>query len=178
MFRSLRLLILAAMQGLIFCEGAISEQQQDCENHSSRANQRFTTTNVNLRSYPSQNGEVLVTLPQGEEVYQFRIYGSWSQVNVASLNVTGFVANRFLSDQCIPGGGLSRKSLNRSQIVAILISNSLGSYSGNCPCPYNFDSAGRRCGRRSAYSRPGGRSPLCYASDVSNEQVERFRSNR
>ncbi|MEO0409166.1 MAG: hypothetical protein AAF289_17625 [Cyanobacteria bacterium P01_A01_bin.135] len=34
--------------------------------------------------------------------------------------------------------------------------------SGSCDCPYDTDSAGRRCGKRSAYSRPGGASPVCY----------------
>lgn len=60
----------------------------------------------------------------------------------------------------------------RQQILA----ESLASYSGSCPCPYNTDRAGRRCGGRSAYSRPGGASPLCYASDVSSERVKEFRS--
>lgn len=31
-----------------------------------------------------------------------------------------------------------------------------GSYTGNCPTPDSLDSAGRRCGARSAASRPGG----------------------
>ncbi|MDX2216921.1 MAG: YARHG domain-containing protein [Oculatellaceae cyanobacterium bins.114] len=31
-----------------------------------------------------------------------------------------------------------------------------------CDCPYDVDAAGRQCGRRSAYSRPGGASPICY----------------
>ena len=62
-----------------------------------------------------------------------------------------------------------------AQIKRILINQSLAAYSGNCPCPYNTDRAGRSCGKRSAYSRPGGASPLCYASDVSEEMVEDYR---
>jgi hypothetical protein len=31
------------------------------------------------------------------------------------------------------------------------------------------------CERRGAYSKPGGASPLCYARDVSDEMVERYR---
>lgn len=34
--------------------------------------------------------------------------------------------------------------------------------SGSCDCPYDYTSSGSRCGDRSAYSRPGGRSPVCY----------------
>jgi hypothetical protein len=34
-------------------------------------------------------------------------------------------------------------------------------YAGNCACPDDIDSAGRRCGLRSAYSKAGGASPTC-----------------
>ncbi|MCC5898812.1 MAG: hypothetical protein JJU32_12980 [Phormidium sp. BM_Day4_Bin.17] len=37
--------------------------------------------------------------------------------------------------------------------------------SGSCQCPYDTDKAGRSCGKRSAYSRPGGDSPRCYKDD-------------
>ena len=33
---------------------------------------------------------------------------------------------------------------------------------GSCDCPYDYTSSGSRCGGRSAYSRPGGASPVCY----------------
>ncbi len=46
------------------------------------------------------------------------------------------------------------------------IRQSIAAYPGSCPCPYSTDRAGRRCGARSAYSRPGGRAPLCYPADV------------
>ena len=36
---------------------------------------------------------------------------------------------------------------------------------GSCDCPYDRASNGSRCGGRSAYSRPGGRSPICYVSE-------------
>jgi hypothetical protein len=56
-----------------------------------------------------------------------------------------------------------------------LIQESIGAYPGNCPCPENRDAAGRRCGQRSAYSRAGGRSVLCYREDVTDEQVRNYR---
>jgi len=37
---------------------------------------------------------------------------------------------------------------------------------------------GRRCGGNSAYSKPGGASPLCYARDVTDEMVERYRKSK
>lgn len=62
-----------------------------------------------------------------------------------------------------------------AEIRRYLIRRSIRSYSGSCPCPYNRDRAGRRCGGRSAYSRPGGASPLCYPRDISDAMVERIR---
>ena len=52
--------------------------------------------------------------------------------------------------------------LSDDEIRRLLIGQSLAQYSGNCPCPYNADRAGRSCGRRSAYSKPGGYAPLCF----------------
>ena len=64
---------------------------------------------------------------------------------------------------------------NDHEVKEALIRQSISKYRGNCPCPYNVDRAGRRCGNRSAYSRPGGASPLCYARDVSPSLVEAYR---
>ena len=63
-----------------------------------------------------------------------------------------------------------------AEIRRILVRQSISRYSGSCPCPYNTDRAGRRCGRRSAYSRPGGASPPCYPGDVSDRAVEAYRA--
>lgn len=61
------------------------------------------------------------------------------------------------------------------QVRDMIIKESLQSYPGNCPCPYNTMRNGRRCGGRSAYSRPGGRSPLCYPKDVTDKMVKTYR---
>jgi hypothetical protein len=62
-----------------------------------------------------------------------------------------------------------------AQIKQAIIQQSIASYRGNCPCPYNVDRAGRMCGRRSAYSRPGGASPICYEKDVTQKIVDDYR---
>jgi len=67
--------------------------------------------------------------------------------------------------------------LSDAQIRQRIIEESISSYPGNCPCPYNVDRAGRSCGRRSAYSRPGGYSPKCYATDVSETEVRAYRAS-
>jgi hypothetical protein len=61
------------------------------------------------------------------------------------------------------------------EITQQLIANSIARYPGSCPCPYNTDRAGRRCGGRSAYSRPGGYAPICFESDVTAEMIQNQR---
>ena len=65
--------------------------------------------------------------------------------------------------------------LSDGEIRWLLIGQNLAQYSGNCPCPYNVDRAGRSCGKRSAYSKPGGYAPLCFPSDVTQEMVEKYK---
>lgn len=67
------------------------------------------------------------------------------------------------------------RELTDGQIRQILIDESIATYPGNCPCPYSRARNGSRCGKRSAYSRPGGEAPLCYPKDVSDERVRRYR---
>ena len=71
-----------------------------------------------------------------------------------------------------------KKALSDAQIRHILIDESIAAYSGNCPCPYSTARNGSRCGRRSAYSRPGGEAPLCYPKDVTDEMVKAYRDER
>lgn len=79
----------------------------------------------------------------------------------------GYVAR---GETCVRVSEASDKEIRQH-----LVLQSIASYSGNCPCPFNVDRAGRRCGGRSAYSRPGGASPLCYEQDVTDAQVLRLR---
>lgn len=70
-------------------------------------------------------------------------------------------------------------SKDENAIKEEIIRQSISQYQGNCPCPYNLDRAGRRCGKRSAYSRPGGYSPICYPGDVTDDMVKAYvNSNR
>ena len=55
-----------------------------------------------------------------------------------------------------------------------MISESLSQYHGNCPCPYNYASNGSHCGARSAYTKRGGTSPLCYPTDITERQAQEW----
>ncbi|MFA1290365.1 hypothetical protein ACDJ03_22025 (plasmid) [Xanthomonas axonopodis pv. nakataecorchori] len=65
--------------------------------------------------------------------------------------------------------------LSNAQIKTALIRESISSYPGNCPCPYNTARNGSSCGGRSAYSRGGGYAPLCYPKDVTAGMVAEYR---
>jgi hypothetical protein len=67
-------------------------------------------------------------------------------------------------------------ALSDAEVRERIVRESIAAYPGNCPCPYNVDRAGRACGSRSAWSKPGGASPICYANEVSDEQVRAWRA--
>lgn len=65
--------------------------------------------------------------------------------------------------------------LTDAKIKKAIIKESIEQYPGNCPCPYNTARNGSICGKRSAYSRPGGYAPICYNSDVTQEMIKEWR---
>ena len=73
------------------------------------------------------------------------------------------------------GSAGAAERLSDDEIAQRLMEQSIANYSGNCPCPDSVMRNGRRCGGRSAYSRPGGESPLCYRSDVTPQMIEEYR---
>lgn len=75
----------------------------------------------------------------------------------------------------LPLGVAVAAELSDNEIRQILIEQSIAAYPGNCPCPYNLDRAGRKCGARSAYSKQGRYGPLCYPNDVTDEMVKKSR---
>jgi hypothetical protein len=65
-----------------------------------------------------------------------------------------------------------------AEIRQAIIQQSIAAYNATghpCACPYQTDRAGHSCGRRSAYSRPGGASPLCYPDDVTDSMMADWR---
>lgn len=49
-------------------------------------------------------------------------------------------------------------------------------HKGPCACPYDTTRNGRSCGRRSAYTRPGGESPICYKEDVTKQMIQNYKN--
>ncbi|PJI33494.1 hypothetical protein [Acinetobacter pseudolwoffii] len=77
---------------------------------------------------------------------------------------------------CVAFGAEAKQSSPSVEAIKQkIIKESIESYSGNCPCPYNTARNGSRCGKRSAYNRVGGYAPLCYPEDVSDRMVKEYK---
>jgi hypothetical protein len=76
---------------------------------------------------------------------------------------------------------LAESPLTDQQIATIIVKASRDAYyqtSHPCACPADLARNGSRCGKRSAYSRPGGAEPYCYVADVPKEKIEAYRASR
>lgn len=95
-----------------------------------------------------------------------------SKARGLAFSILVLVGSFVLDISAQANGMVSDASIRQQMIDA-----SLASYSGNCPCPYNRMSNGRRCGKTSAYIRPRGASPLCYPEDISDSEVQQFKAS-
>ena len=126
---------------------------------------------LNIRAGAGPENEIIGRLSRGSEVTIVERAGEWVRLSPTDGHNGGWVSSSYLNGEAPPP-----ERTSDSQIRQLLMQQSLAYYSGSCPCPYNVDRAGRRCGRRSAYSRPGGASPMCYPSDVSDAQIQAYRA--
>ena len=88
-----------------------------------------------------------------------------------------------VSDRAEPGPAISKPeatvALSGAAIAALIVKQSRSAYYATgrpCACPDDLTRSGRSCGASSAYSRPGGASPKCYPSDVSEREIEDVRA--
>lgn len=65
--------------------------------------------------------------------------------------------------------------ISDAQIKQKIIEESIADYPGPCACPFNQARNGSSCGKRSAWSKPGGYDPICYAREVTPEMVKDWR---
>lgn len=135
---------------------------------------------LNLRAEPSIRSTILASLPRGTRVLVLESRGNWRRVRPKGL-LEGWVSGRYLTGtesaamRVPPQVVSTRGAPDRAAIAQKIIAQSINAYPGNCPCPESRDRSGRRCGKRSAYSRPGGAAPLCYITDVTDDMIARFR---
>lgn len=139
-----------------------------------------TASTLNMRSGPTTSAGIVGKLPNGHAVRVIGNEGDWLFVDTGAGQ--GWVSGSYTSAS-LPAPAAAPKpspqsaalpSYNRNDVVQQIIERSIRNYSGNCPCPYNRMSNGRRCGGNSAYSKPGGRSPICYAEQVTQAMIDAF----
>ncbi len=94
----------------------------------------------------------------------------WSRIRFVQILVCAALSVAALGYAATPDQKKSTEEIKQA-----IIRESIAAYPGTCACPYNVARNGSSCGRRSAYSRPGGYAPLCYPSDVTDEMVEKYR---
>ena len=146
---------------------------------------------VNVRAGPDTGQRIVTRVSRPLRVNAHQRANGWVRVSgqVEGKPFSGWISADFLSvtapaapaslpaepgvrGVAIPSGSEIAKA--RQDIIA----QSIGGYAGSCPCPYFRDSAGRRCGKRSAWSRPGGYAPLCYESDVTQAHLDSYFARR
>lgn len=145
---------------------------------------RFVTaSSLNIRSAPNTAGNVIGKLQNGHQVSVLQRSNGWLMVE-PSPGVQGWISGQYTSATLEPPSASQpaqallaapAPAVDRDAIIQQMIERSIRNYSGNCPCPYNTMRNGRRCGGNSAYSKPGGRSPICFPTDVTEAMIEAFR---
>jgi hypothetical protein len=83
----------------------------------------------------------------------------------------------FLAAGIISAPAVAR-DVNGDAVARSIVRECAAVYHSHRPCARPEDRArnGSRCGRRSAYSRPGGARPLCYAADVTDGEIAEYRA--
>ncbi|WP_419762669.1 SH3 domain-containing protein [Defluviimonas aestuarii] len=144
-----------------------------------------TGDRVNLRAGPSLADRSIGQLSKGTHAMLLSEREGWSEIETPLGR--GWMASRFVS-RTAPVAATPNAIKQRSvaaptsaeirRAKAEIIEQSIAAYPGSCPCPYNRDRAGRRCGGRSAWSKPGGYNPICYESDVSEARLSTYFARR
>lgn len=115
---------------------------------------------VNIRALPSVKSLKIGNLKLNTKLNYYQFKQGWYQIKLPNSQTLGWIRGDLLADNIY-------KTLPKPkpQPVAKAVKKTgprRSPYYGTCDCPYDRASNGSRCGGRSAYSRPGGRSPVCY----------------
>ena len=93
----------------------------------------------------------------------------------ALLRLAGNVVFSALLIAPVASNAQRQSTLSDADVRKAIIADSISKYPGPCPCPYNVARNGSRCGKRSAYSRPGGYEPICYDKDITPQIISEWR---
>lgn len=137
---------------------------------------------VALRAKPEPKGQILGRYGAGDAFEVVERSDGWVHVRYALTQREGWIRAKHLRDAPPevdtekPATVRASPALSAAEITKRLITDSIASYPGPCACPYQSARNGSSCGRRAAYVRPGGYSPLCFAKDVTPDMIDEYRS--
>jgi Ni/Co efflux regulator RcnB len=82
--------------------------------------------------------------------------------------------------QCLAAPATAQRAPSDNDIAEAIIRECSAIYHAGRPCACPEDTArnGSRCGRRSAYTRPGDAVPRCYVKDVTQEEIANYRNGK
>lgn len=139
---------------------------------------------VPLRAEANGKAAILDRFGHGEAVTVLGRSNDWVQVRNVRTQREGWIAKKRLRDEApeqiekpVKPTISPSVTLGTAAIAKLLITASIDAYPSSCACPYQSDRGGRSCGRRSAYSRPGGFAPLCYAKDITPTMIASYRAS-
>jgi hypothetical protein len=125
---------------------------------------------LNVRSEPSPSAAKAGQLTKNAVVSVLRSSGDFVYIVSEGQRIKGWVNRSFLGGKAPATTAHAPVTYQRPVVVPIVRKPvqkpqpqhlSGFSHKGKCACPDDVDSIGRRCGKRSAYSRAGGASPTC-----------------
>lgn len=153
---------------------------QEDTRHLVGARWQVSGQKVPLRSEPIVGSPLVDRLGSRETISVLEQRTDWARVKVERTQKEGWIPTKRVGAKAKPTEPAEvapkiAPTLPTAAIAKLLIAASIANYSGSCACPYQSDRGGRSCGRRSAYSRPGGFSPLCFAKDITPEMVAEYR---
>ena len=120
----------------------------------------ISKNSVNVRALPSVKSLKVGNLKLNTQLKYYQYTGGWYQIKLPNSQALGWIRGDLLANdrrriQSKPKTPLAIKSAKKA-------GPRRSPYYGTCDCPYDRTRKGARCGGRSAYSKPGGRSPVCY----------------
>lgn len=83
----------------------------------------------------------------------------------------------FLMPLLLSNIATAKGTVSDAQVKQAIIDESIAAYPGTCACPFNSARNGIACGGRSAWSKAGGYSPICYKKEVTKEMVKQWRDS-
>lgn len=146
--------------------GTDSVNSADVQPHDG-ASTMLTITNLNMRAGPGTDYPSVQVLSRGLRVKVSTLTaGKWAKIEVVGTRVSGWVNKTYLKPEALALDGVVVAPRVVPKVKEVETPRAgtpiRAAYVGKCDCPYDRMRNGRICGGRSAYSRPGGRSPQCY----------------